>query len=154
MRIFSRHEGSLTNRFKALNLGFAGDKTEHVLWRIDNGELDGYRTKTVVLMIGTNNSTKDTTYPWETALGVKTILARIRAHQPQAKLILTAIFPRGRGADDTGHAGARARNDQTNEILKTFVDGEKIIWLDFSERLVDPKTHWTVPEMFPDRIHP
>ncbi len=145
---------ALTNRFKALNLGFAGDRTENVLWRIDNGELDGYRAKAVVLMIGTNNSTKDTTYPWETALGVKTLLARIQERQPQAKIILTAIFPRGRGADDKGHSGARARNDRTNEILKTFADGEKIVWLDISDRLVDPETKWTTPEMFPDRIHP
>ena len=145
---------SLTNRLKTLNLGFAGDRTENVLWRIDNGELDGYRARAVVLMIGTNNSTSDATYPWETALGVKAILARIRERQPQAKIILTAIFPRGRGADDTGHADARVRNDRTNDILRTFADGEKIVWLDLTDRLVAPGTQWTAPEMFPDRIHP
>ena len=145
---------SLTNRFKSLNLGFAGDRTENVLWRIDNGELDGYSAKAIVLMIGTNNSTRDSTYPWETALGVKAILARIRERQPQAKIILTAIFPRGRGVDDKGHAEARARNDRTNEILKTFADGEKVVWLDISDRLADPETKWTTPAMFPDRIHP
>ena len=125
-----------------------------MLWRIDNGELDGYSAKAIVLMIGTNNSTRDSTYPWETALGVKAILARIRERQPQAKIILTAIFPRGRGVDDKGHAEARARNDRTNEILKTFADGEKVVWLDISDRLADPETKWTTPAMFPDRIHP
>ena len=69
-------------------------------------------------------------------------------------VVLTAIFPRGRGADDKGHAGARSRNDRTNALLKTFADGEKVVWLDLSDRLVDPETKWTAPEMFPDRIHP
>ena len=43
-------------RYKALNLGFSADRTEHVLWRISNGEFDGYVAKAIVLMIGTNNA--------------------------------------------------------------------------------------------------
>jgi len=144
---------SLTNRYHTLNLGFAGDRTEHVLWRLDQGELDGYRAKRIVLMIGTNNSTFDCTSPWETALGVRAILARIRAKQPQAQVILVAIFPRGRGEDDAHHAAARHRNDATNAILRGFADGEKVVFMDFNSRLVG-SNGWTTPEMFPDRIHP
>jgi len=144
---------ALTNSCRALNLGFAGDRTEHVLWRIDQGELDGYRAKRIVLMIGTNNSTSDCTRPWETALGVRAILNRIAAKQPQAQVVLTAIFPRGRGADDSHHAAARRRNDATNEILRSFADGKRVVWLDFTSRLTGPNG-WTTPEMFPDRIHP
>ena len=145
---------SLTNRCRTLNLGFAGDKTENVIWRLDNGELDGFRAKAVVLMIGTNNSTRDTTTPWETALGVKAILDSIRARQPKAKILLTAIFPRGRGVDDARHANAKVRNDRTNAILKTFADGASVAWVDVNGRLCDPATGWTTPDLFPDRIHP
>ena len=144
---------ALTNAYRTLNLGFAGDKTEHVMWRIDNGELDGYRAKRIVLMIGTNNSTADTTRPWETALGVRAILDRIRAKQPQAQVVLTAIFPRGRCEDDAQHAAARRRNDETNAILRGFADGKRVVWMDFNARLTAPNG-WTSKEMFPDRIHP
>ena len=145
---------AFTNRFSVLNLGYAGDRTENVLWRIAHGELDGYKAKAVVLMIGTNNSTSDTTMPWETALGVKAILGEIRRRQPHAKVLLTAIFPRGRGADDGRHARAMARNDKTNAILKTFADGVDVVWMDLNGKLADPASGWTTPEMFPDRIHP
>ena len=144
---------AFTNRFSVLNLGYAGDKTENVLWRIAHGELDGYKAKAVVLMIGTNNSTSDLATPWETAFGVKEILGEIRRRQPQAKVLLTAIFPRGRGADDGRHARAKARNDKTNAILKTFADGVDVLWMDLNGKLADPNG-WTTPEMFPDRIHP
>jgi len=144
---------ALTNAQRTLNLGFAGDQTQHVLWRLDHGELDGYRAKRIVLMIGTNNSTSDTTWPWETALGVRAILARIRAKQPQAQVILTAIFPRGRGEADARHAAARHRNDATNAILRGFADGRHVVWMDFNALLTGPNG-WTTPEMFPDRIHP
>ena len=104
-------------------------------------------------MIGTNNSTSDTTRPWETALGVWNVLKRIRAKQPQAQVVLTAIFPRGRGADDAQHAAARRRNDETNAILRDFADGKDVVWMDFNARLTAPDG-WTTKEMFPDRIHP
>ena len=143
----------LTNTCRTLNLGFAGDRTEHVLWRLDNGELDGYQAKCVVLMIGTNNSTSDCTSPWETVLGVQAILDRIRAKQPQARIVLTAIFPRGRGADDAHHAAAHRRNETTNAILRGLADGENVVWVDFRSRLAGVDG-WTTKEVFPDRIHP
>ncbi|MBR4614093.1 MAG: acetylglucosamine-6-sulfatase, partial [Kiritimatiellae bacterium] len=92
-----------TGRYRALNLGFSGDRTEHVLWRIAHGELDGYNAKAIVLMLGTNNSghfpiEKET--PEDTIVGMKAVLMAIRDKQPQAKIILCAIFPRGRDAND------------------------------------------------------
>ena len=81
----------MKREFRLLNLGVGGDSTEHVLWRLDNGEMDGYVTRGVMLMIGTNNSGK----PESVAAGVKAILAKIAEKQPQAKVLLLPIFPSG-----------------------------------------------------------
>ena len=88
-----------SGRHKALNLGTSADRTEHVLWRLTEGhELDGYEAKCILLMIGTNNSGHfpfDKEPPVDTILGIKEILKVIAEKQPNARTILTAIFPRG-----------------------------------------------------------
>ncbi len=78
-------------KYKPANFGIGGDRTQHVLWRIENGELDGIKPKAFVIMIGTNNSGGD---PAEAiAKGVTKIVKTVRAKQPQAKILLLAIFP-------------------------------------------------------------
>src|ERR1043165_3659777 len=69
---------------KAANFGIGGDKTQNVLWRIQNGELDGIAPKLVVLMIGTNNTESKE----DVALGIETIVKEIRIRSPQAKILL------------------------------------------------------------------
>lgn len=137
---------------KMLNLGTSGDRTEHVLWRIDNGELDGYEAKCVLLMIGTNNSGHFRRFsdepPADTILGISEILKRIRAKQPKAVVVLTAIFPRGAGETDS----FRLRNDAVNAQIRKFCDGKKVFWCDFSDRFLDKNgdIRWVMP----DRLHP
>jgi lysophospholipase L1-like esterase len=80
---------------KALNLGISGDRTEHVLWRLQHGELDGYEARLFVIMIGTNNGDPAP----DVAEGIKAILAEIRGKQPQANILLLGIFPRGEKPD-------------------------------------------------------
>jgi hypothetical protein len=86
---------------KAVNFGIGGDRTQHVLWRIENGELDGISPKVVVLMIGTNNTgfepdkTTRRNTEAETAEGVRAIVEHLRTKLPSAKILLLAIFPRG-----------------------------------------------------------
>ena len=77
--------------YHALNLGYSADRTEHVLWRLDHGELDGYEAKAVVLMIGTNNTGHwpfEKEPPADTIIGVRAVLDKIRAKQPGAKIVL------------------------------------------------------------------
>lgn len=138
-----------------LNCGYGGDRTQHVIWRIQHGELDGYKAKAVLLMIGTNNNSSKETKPENVLKGIEKIVALIREKQPWAKIILHPIFPRGVSATDERHAAARGRNDQTNVLLKQFADANArdIIWVDFNAKLVDA-TGWVPPEIMADKIHP
>ena len=139
-------------RYRALNLGFSGDRTEHVLWRLDNGELSGYEVKAVVLMIGTNNTGHfpyDKEPPLDTIIGVRAVLDKIREKQPKAKIVLCPIFPRGANNDDPN----RARNRVVNSEIMRFADGKTVFWCDFTDQFL--AKDGTLPaEIFPDRLHP
>ncbi len=136
----------LEQKYTLLNLGIGGDRTEHVLWRMLNGELEGYKTKLFVLMIGTNNpdSAEDV------ALGVKKILETLRAKHPEAKVLLHPIFPRGATAQD----GNRRRNDAVNAIIKGYADGTDILWLDFNAKFLDAQGNMLPGLMIKDNLHP
>ena len=136
---------SMRKDYRLLNLGYGGDHTEHVLWRLENGELDGYTAKCFTLMIGTNNRDK----PEETAEGVKQILALIAKKHPEAKTLLLPIFPRGK-PDDAN----RANNAKVNAIVKDFADGEKVIWFDFTDRFLEPDGTIKPGLFLGDRLHP
>ena len=137
-----------------MNLGYGGDRTQHVLWRIAHGELDGYKAKNIVLMIGTNNNSSNDTDPANVAKAVEKIAAEVRAKQPGAQLILHPIFPRGVSSDSKRHAAARARNDKTNELLKAFAAAHpEITWIDFNDKMVD-STGWVPRTIMADEIHP
>ena len=134
----------ITNKYSVLNLGYGGDGVQHLLWRLENGELDGYKTKGVMLLIGTNYRDK----PANKAAGIRKVLDVIQQKQPQAKILLLPIFPRGAGPEDE----RRMENDKVNEIIRTFADGERVIWVDFTAKFLDEKgdTLWIMP----DRVHP
>src|SRR5688572_24034940 len=80
-------------KYQPANFGIGGDQTQHVIWRIENGELDGTRPKVVVLMLGTNNTTLHTAP--EIVAADKKIVGLIRTKIPEARVLLVAIFPRG-----------------------------------------------------------
>ncbi|HWQ92695.1 MAG TPA: GDSL-type esterase/lipase family protein, partial [Clostridia bacterium] len=77
---------------KALNIGIGGDRTQHVLYRLENGNIDGIKPKVTVLMIGTNNSNRDDNTEGEILEGVTAIVKKLRASLPETKIILVAIF--------------------------------------------------------------
>ncbi len=139
--------------WKMLNLGTSADRTEHVLWRLNEGkELDGYEAKCIVLMIGTNNAGHHPIKnepPADTILGIREIIRTIRAKQPKATLVLLPIFPRGAQPDDQ----CRMRNEVVNKVISKFADGEKILWCDFNDQFLTPDGRVS-PELFPDYLHP
>ena len=134
-----------TGKYRAVNAGFGGDRTEQVLWRLSNGELDGYRTKCVMLMIGTNNWGN----PEETAAGIRAILDLIARKQPQAKTLLLPIFPSGEKPDHPW----RVRNNAVNALIRKYADGDKVVWCDFGAKFLQPDGTIS-KDMMGDFLHP
>ncbi|MDD4101009.1 MAG: platelet-activating factor acetylhydrolase IB subunit [Kiritimatiellae bacterium] len=138
--------------YKALNLGYGGDRTEHVLWRLDNGELDGYQPRLLVLMIGTNNTGHrplEQESPEDTAAGIKAILEKIGQKSPSTKVLLLAIFPR----DEKPDGEKRVRNEKVNAMIKGFADGKRVIFMDINKEMLEADGTLT-KEMMPDFLHP
>ena len=136
----------LKKTYRVLNLGYGGDRTQHVIWRMENGELEGYTAKLFTVMIGTNNRDKD---PSAVAAGVKRILDIIRAKHPEAKIVLMPIFPRGGKADDP----RRVANESVNALIKPYADGATVRWLDFNSKFFNAEGQLT-KEVMNDLLHP
>jgi lysophospholipase L1-like esterase len=120
-------------KYKALNLGYSGDRTENVLWRLDNGEVDGVNPKVLVMMIGTNNAGLRKEKSQDTALGIKAILQKLRKKLPETKVLILAIFPRGRN----DHDEYRKLTMETNEIIKTYADEKNIFFMNINNIFLD-----------------
>jgi lysophospholipase L1-like esterase len=137
----------------ALNLGIGGDRTQHVLWRIEHGELDGLKPKAVVLMIGTNNTGKEKdgaarNSTAEVIEGVTAVVKQIRARLPQSRLLLLAIFPRG-----TVDAPQRAQIKEINTAIAKLDDGKMIKFLDIGKVFL--AEDGSIPgTIMPDLLHP
>ena len=134
---------------KAINLGFGGDRTEHVLWRLDHGEFDGYKPRVAVIMIGTNNTGHDMHPPEAIAAGIKKIVATIHNKSPDTKILLLGIFPRGATTDDP----KRVNNDNTNALISTMADGKRIFFLTINNEFLT-KDGVLTKEIMPDLLHP
>ncbi len=133
----------------ALNIGFSGDRTEQVIWRLQHGEVDGIAPKLAVIMIGTNNTGHRMDQPAHIAAGVKAILSELEQRTPDTKCLVLAIFPRGPNADDE----QRKNNEAANELIKGFADGKRVFFLDISDKFLDQDG--TLPEsLMPDLLHP
>ena len=135
------------------NFGIGGDKTQHVLWRIDNGELDGISPKVLVLMIGTNN-VPGNTYSAEDILNADTkIVEEIRQKLPNTKILLLAIFPRGAKVDDPTVAPLREKIKEVNEGLAKLDNGGTIRYLDIGNKFLDGDGD-LLKVIMPDALHP
>jgi lysophospholipase L1-like esterase len=115
---------------KPMNAGIGGDRTQHVLWRLDNGNIKGITPKVAVLMIGTNNSRQNTSE--QIADGIKAIVAKLREKLPTTKVLLLGIFPRGPDGSDP----LRKTNSGANEIVKALDDGKQVFYLDLGPKFL------------------
>ncbi|MEC9036020.1 MAG: platelet-activating factor acetylhydrolase IB subunit [Verrucomicrobiota bacterium] len=130
----------------AVNLGIGGDRTQHVMWRLDNGNVKGISPKVAVVMIGTNNSGNNS--PEEIADGLAAITKQLRAKLPETKVLLLGIFPRGANKDD----GRRKVNEKANAIFKKLADGKDVHYLDIGEKFLEPDGTLS-RKIMPDLLH-
>ncbi|HUE72197.1 MAG TPA: platelet-activating factor acetylhydrolase IB subunit [Pirellulaceae bacterium] len=130
----------------AVNLGIGGDRTQHVLWRLDHGNIDGISPKLAVLMIGTNNSGTNTSA--QIAEGVKMIVEKLQAKLPKTKILILAIFPRG--AD--GSNKNRQVNEGANALIAKLADDKSVYYLDIGPHFL--ATDGTLSkDVMPDLLH-
>lgn len=133
---------------KAANFGISGDRTEHVIWRLRNGELEGIHPRLAVVMIGTNNGGDSAE---DVALGIKTIIADIQQRSPGTRILLLAIFPRSERPD-----GGRLKNEQTNQLIARFAnpsDPKRVVYMDIGKQFLTPDLVLS-KDIMPDFLHP
>jgi cephalosporin-C deacetylase len=124
--------------WNAANFGWGGDKTQNMLWRLENGELDGVHPKVVVLMAGTNNVGRVSPLgdaearADEVARGVAAVVREIRQRAPKATLIITGITPR----DD--NLEVMPIINRANTKISALADGKAIRYINLHEQLAFP----------------
>ena len=133
----------------AFAIGFGGDRTENVLWRLQHGAVENMSPKVVVLMIGTNNTGHRYENPIYTAAGIKKILQELQARLPNSKVLMLAIFPR----DEQPNGGLRLINKGVNAIIKDYADNKRVFFTDINSVFLT--NEGVLPkEIMPDLLHP
>jgi lysophospholipase L1-like esterase len=143
------HNNEVWKRFyeprHAANFGIGGDRTQHVLWRIEHGEIDGIHPRVAVLMIGTNNVGSNSAD--EIAAGVTAIVHELRKRLPGTKVLLLGAFPRGSRPDST-----RNKLEELNRQISRLDDGTNVSYLDIGKTFLNPDG--TISrEIMPDYLH-
>lgn len=143
----------------AVNMGFSGDRTENVLWRFDNGEIDGINPKLAVIMIGTNNSNGEDNTAEEIADGIKAIVCKLRTDLPDTKVLILSIFPRGNKEQRADKANGATLNPQwaknalASKLAAKSADNKKIFYLDLTDVFLD-EDGVLQRDIMPDLLHP
>jgi lysophospholipase L1-like esterase len=140
--------------WNAADFGWGADTTQNILWRLENGELDGVNPKVIVLLAGTNNVGRDAPANGEeakavdVAAGIEAIVKRMQAKAPEATILLTAIFPRN---DNPAVMPAIQR---INSRISRLADGAKVRFLNINGKLADADGRLFDGMMNPDKLHP
>ena len=130
----------------AVNLGISGDQTQHVLWRLDNGNINGIAPKLAVIMIGTNNYKSNSVE--EIGAGITAIVKKLREKLPQMKVLVLAIFPREEKPGETRDNLAKA-----SQIASKTADNKMVFFSDIGAKFLD--ADGTLPKLvMPDALHP
>ena len=133
---------------KTFNIGIGGDRTQHVIWRLQNGEVAGISPKVAMLMIGTNNLGSNTNE--EIVQGITACVNELHKQLPTTKVLLLGIFPR----DEKPNTDRRNRIKAINEQIAKLDDGGKTVrYLDIGDKFLEPDG--TLPKsIMPDQLHP
>lgn len=131
----------------AVNMGFGWDGTEHVLWRLENGEVDGIRPKVAVVLIGVNNLPRNTVD--ETAAGVEAVVRTLRRRLPRTKVLLLGVFPWNRDPASPNRQKQVALNAKISALGKL----PGVTYRDIGAKFLLPDG--TLPaDIMPDALHP
>lgn len=133
---------------RPINLGFSGDRTEHIIWRLQHGNLAKIEPQVAVIMIGTNNTGHSMQPPDEVAEGVERILGILHDQTPKTKVLLLGVFPRGKSPRDA----ARLNNVAINQYIRRFADGQRVHYMDIGHVFLDPDGSIS-PSIMPDALH-
>jgi len=131
-----------------LDAGVSGDRTEHLLWRLDHGNLDGPAPRAAIVLIGTNDLGYHRS-PEETADGVRAVVLELRERLPKTRVLLLGLWPRGAAPDSPYRAEIAA----VNRRIATCTDGRNVLYADIGGALLDPEGRLT-EAMSPDHLHP
>jgi len=134
-------------KLNAANFGISGDTTQGVLWRMQNGELEGFKAKLIVLMLGTNNINRNPND--DIVEGDRLIVEEFKKRQPQAKVLILGIFPRTASASDP----IRATIKEINGKLAKFADNKQVFYMDIGDKLLAADGTLTA-EIMSDGLHP
>jgi lysophospholipase L1-like esterase len=133
-------------KIKTADFGISGDQVQHLLWRVQHGQLDGQDPKLVMIMIGTNNSGQN---PEDVAAGIKMLLGEYEKRCPHAQILLLGIFPRSANANDP----PRLWGNKVNAIISGYNSDPRVTYLDFGDKFLQPDG--TLPkDIMPDLLHP
>ena len=133
--------------WNAADFGWGADRVENILWRLENGELDGVNPKVIVLLAGTNNVGNQQP-PEAITKGLEAVVQLMQSKAPGATIILTAIFPRN------DKIAVMPVIDQINANLAHLADGNKIRYLDINRKLAAENGKLLSGMMNPDLLHP
>lgn len=138
----------------AVNFGISGDRTQHVLWRIGHGNLEGLASpaagqppRLVVVMIGTNNSNGRDHTAEEIAAGIGAVVGAVREKLPEAKILLLAVFPRGERPNPQ-----RDKNARASRLASALADNETVHYLDLAPHFTNADGTISA-EVMPDFLH-
>ena len=137
--------------WNAANFGWGADKIENILWRLENGELDGVNPKIIVILAGINNVGRDPGAPEKASLiaeGIKSIVQVCRKKAPAAVIVLTAMLPRN------DNLAVVPVIDEVNRRIAKLADGKTIRFVNINGRIADAAGKFLEGMVNPDQLHP
>jgi lysophospholipase L1-like esterase len=133
--------------YNTANFGVSGDGTQHVLWRIDNGEFEDVNPKLILIHVGVNNTVHATGE--EIAAGIKEIVNRLRKLTPNAKLLIVSPIPAGPDKDHW----RRVKLDRASEIIGRYADNKRIFYADLRSEFIEDDGKLIEADYSSDSIH-